>query len=349
MNIVRSRIKSGVRGHEFLNVGDRMPLRSSSPEHLPLGGLVPRHENGGDRLGDSLERKGALTREGHNASEAGDEAGTREHLAGTGSRRDTCGPRDGRSEVITIASGCFAGVESDADARREAVRGTVARQGSLDGDGARDAVVGLAEGNEEAVAPVLDLLAVPPLEFGAQRPVVPSQQRLPRGVAHGLGQSRRVDDVGEQERADGSSALGPGGSDVEVDGDAELVDQAAGGPQLEARARVVSLSRQGPREQYARLGGLVRGVDFAPGADALPSARRSPPWCRRDGAPGARATAAAAAGPGVPNLRRQFLQLGDALGRRLLVTHRDARGDVHGEEEERGAPERGSPVRRASG
>ena len=191
-----------------------------------------------------------------------------------------------------------------------------------------------AEGDEEAVASVLDLLAVPPLELGPQRAVVPLQQRFPRGVAHGLGQSRRVHDVGEQERADGSSPLGPCGSDVEVDRDAELVDQAGGGLELEARARVVSVGGQGPREQHARLSGFVWGVDFAPGADPLPQGgdrflgvaameRQMPARdCRR----GRRSRGAEPSG--------QVLQLGEALGRRLLVAHRHARRDVHGEEED---------------
>ena len=64
---------------------------------------------------------------------------------------------------------------------------------------------------------------------------------------------------------------------------------AGGGLDLEAGAGVVAVGRQRPGEQHARLGGFVGGVDLAPGADALLQRRRSPPRCRRGGAPARRA------------------------------------------------------------
>ena len=97
---------------------------------------------------------------------------------------------------------------------------------------------------------------------------------------------------------------------------------------------VVSVGGQGPSEQHPRLSGFVRGVDLAPGADALPqrgdgllgvaAVERQLPAC--DCGRGRRSRGAEPSG--------QLLQLGDALGRRLLVTHRQARRDVHREQED---------------
>jgi hypothetical protein len=115
---------------------------------------------------------------------------------------------------------------------------------------------------------------------------------------------------------------------IEVDGDAELIDQAASGHELESRARFVSVGVQGPGEQHPRLSGFVWGLDFAPNADPLLKggdrlldvAAMERQLSARDCCRGRRSRGAEPS--------RQLLQLRDALGRRLLITHRHTRRDV---------------------
>ena len=94
-----------------------------------------------------------------------------------------------------------------------------------------------------------------------------------------------------------------------------------------------------------RLRSFVRRLDLAPDADPLPQGgdrllgvaameRQMP---ARDGRRGRR--------PGGAEPSGQLLQLGDALGRRLLVAHRQARRDVHGEEEDPALPSEEARVR----
>ena len=129
---------------------------------------------------------------------------------------------------------------------------------------------GCAEGHEEPVASVLHLLAAPARELGAQGAVVPAQQLLPDVVAHRLGQSGRLHDVGEEEGADGSrGGLVARRSDVEVDHRTDLLCRTGGGLDLEASAGLVAICHQRAGQPHARLGGFVGSVDLAPGADAF--------------------------------------------------------------------------------
>ena len=108
---------------------------------------------------------------------------------------------------------------------------------------------------------------------------------------------------------------------------------------------VVSVGGQGPREQHPRLERLRTGRRPRSRCGRPPAARRSPPWCRRDGAPDARVRlpprppvqGCRAFGPAPPARRRSR----PPLARRPPPgTPRRARGAGR-----RGALERGSPGR----
>ena len=174
---------------------------------------------------------------------------------------------------------------------------------------------------------------------------MPAQQLLPGVVTHGLGEPRRVHDVGEEEGPQGSRrGLGSWRSDVEVDDGADLLQGSCRGLDLEACPGVVAVGGQGPSEPDPCLGGFVRSVDLAPGADALPE--------RGDGLLGVTAIERQLATrhrgcgrrPGRPEPARELLELGDAGVRRGLVADRQARSHVHREHEHPPFPSEHAPV-----
>ncbi len=99
---------------------------------------------------------------------------------------------------------------------------------------------------------------------------MPSQQLLPGGVTHRLGEPRRVHDVGKEEGPQSSlRGLGFRRSDVKVDDGADLLHGSCRGLDLEARPGVVAVGGQRPSKSHPCLGSFVRSVDLAPDADAL--------------------------------------------------------------------------------
>ena len=129
----------------------------------------------------------------------------------------------------------------------ESVLVAVLGQLALDIDGATHRCSRVVEGDEEAVAGVADHLSVVGFEGGAQCPVVPVQQILPRLVADEADQVGGGDDVGEHERLDHAAPLdGDLGLAQEFRHDdkirfgAQLLEHGLGGPELEHAAPFVT-------------------------------------------------------------------------------------------------------------
>ena len=269
---------------------------------------------------------------------AGDQLGAHQDLAGAGGRGDASGAGDGRAEVVAVACGRLAGVEPDAHRRREAVLGAMAGQGPLDRGGARDAVVGLSEDHEEPVAPVLDLLALSTARTRPARCGRASAAAAPRRASPiGLGQPRRLHDVGEHERAE--RVRGRLRRRVEA-----AMSRSTAAPISSTVRAAASSSRRAPRRRRRppgpgragrapgrpRRGRRPRTRCGRPPAATAIAPSVSPRWRasspRRDRRRGRRS--------GRAQPPSEVLELGDALGRRLLVAHREARGDVHREHED---------------
>src|SRR5207342_1593040 len=123
--------------------------------------VAPRDEDGRQGFGNALEFKGPLTSDWHRPIAASEQIRAHQDLAGSGGSRDAGGSSDGRAEVVVVAGGGLAGVESDADHRSEAVVGAVASERPLDRGCAGDAIVGVTESHEEPITSVFHLLAPP--------------------------------------------------------------------------------------------------------------------------------------------------------------------------------------------
>ena len=90
-------------------------------------------------------------------------------------------------------------MDADAHRGREALCLPLIGEPALDRDRGVDRAIRVVEGQEEAVACGLDLLAPVLGDDRPKRLVVPAEEPLPALVAEKLGESRRVNDVGEDE------------------------------------------------------------------------------------------------------------------------------------------------------
>ena len=84
--------------------------------------------------------------------------------------------------------GCIRGVHADAHLRCKAVRLSVFRQGTLDGNRAAERLLRALEPDEKAVSRCDDLFSMMRDKQGSQGLVVPPHQRFPRFVAEHLNQ-----------------------------------------------------------------------------------------------------------------------------------------------------------------
>jgi hypothetical protein len=94
-------------------------------------------------------------------------------------------------------------MDADAHARELGVRG----MGPLQAQGERGPGAGGVEGQEEAVAGGVDLAALCLVRQPAHQPLMARDQGARRAIAEAALETRRVDQVGEDERNDARSAL----------------------------------------------------------------------------------------------------------------------------------------------
>jgi hypothetical protein len=161
----------------------------------------------------------------------------------------------------------------DPNWRRITVVTAVLGKRLLDGDGAPKSGARRGEGDEEAVARVIDLLTTVLAEQRPKRPVVPVDETEPGRVTDRLDEIRRAADVAEQERSrDGLAAIAA----KERSGTArrrdrpETLEDRVRGLQLQC-GRVVLLDRQVRlRKDGPSASGLVRKVERVPAPDGLP-------------------------------------------------------------------------------
>jgi hypothetical protein len=86
--------------------------------------------------------------------------------------------------------------------RREAMPSAMVGQALLDSDGAPDGVLWAIEGDEEAIARMIELVAMVLREQCSQGLIVPPDDVHPRLITDGLYQAGGVHDIGEDERPD---------------------------------------------------------------------------------------------------------------------------------------------------
>ena len=91
------------------------------------------------------------------------------------------------------------------------------------------------------------------------------EELAPLLLAEDLDELRRVDDVGEHERAPGRGLAEELGRALRVQHRPEALERRPGDGELLARAVLVALAAVGEAEEHPRLRGLVRRADLVPG------------------------------------------------------------------------------------
>lgn len=90
---------------------------------------------------------------------------------------------DTTAGIVSLVAGRLGCVQADAHSRREAVLAPVGSEVALDVTSACDGGIRVFEGDKEAIAFVLYLLAAMVGERGAEETIVPTEQVVPRVVA----------------------------------------------------------------------------------------------------------------------------------------------------------------------
>ena len=120
-----------------------------------------------------------------------------EDLARSRGTPDARGDVDALTSVVRASPEGVSGVRADPHVRRE----DLGRERALDRDGGIDRRLRRLEGRKEAVARLLHDLATRADDRLTDELVVPGEQPPPLLVTQRVRQLRRVDDVGEEERA----------------------------------------------------------------------------------------------------------------------------------------------------
>ena len=167
-----------------------------------LGGWLPDHLAGRDRVGDTLQGDRPERPVGEPAARADQRAHQLrgEDLAWRAGVAEPLGDHHRRAEVVALVADRLADVQADANGERKLAAGTGAVDGLLDRDRACDGVNRAHERHHQPVAEVLHLLAAVHRRRLAQHAEVRAPQTLALIIADTLERLCRADLIGKQQR-----------------------------------------------------------------------------------------------------------------------------------------------------